>query len=343
MVRSSWRRALVVASLLYAGALTTLAALWALAPGRLWWADVASVFAAHAFAPLLALVPLALVTRSPWMRGAVALLLVLFLALFGERFVPRIPPPSSGQPSIRVATFNTWRTNEHPGEAVELLLAHGADVILLQELSYTTVDVLRQQLSSAYPYQILRYNSELGILSRYPIVDTGTLKTVRGQWATLQLEDRNLAVVNVHLHRRPLNTRALPGVPGLRLLRGYDSSAQQAQIHQLLRELEPARLPFILAGDFNIPDRDPIYPLLANRLTDVYRAAATGFGFTYPDQRRVGPFELTFPVLRLDYIWSTKGIVPTIASVECGGGSDHCMVVADLRLDRVGSYERPEE
>ena len=56
-------------------------------------------------------------------------------------------------------------------------------------------------------------------------------------------------------------------------------------------------------------------------------------GFTFPNDRRIGPITIPVPLVRIDYIWTRGPVVPVATHVNCDdGGSDHCMVVADLRV-----------
>jgi endonuclease/exonuclease/phosphatase (EEP) superfamily protein YafD len=70
---------------------------------------------------------------------------------------------------------------------------------------------------------------------------------------------------------------------------------------------------------------------------DAYRETAWGFGFTFPNDQRLGRLAVPFPLVRIDYVWSRGGVMPALAWVDCASsGSDHCMLIADLR---VGSDE----
>jgi vancomycin resistance protein VanJ len=86
-------------------------------------------------------------------------------------------------------------------------------------------------------------------------------------------------------------------------------------------------------GDFNTGDREPGHTVLASDLRDAFGETGTGFGFTFPNHKRMGPITIPIPLVRIDYIWTRSSVVPVAAHVNCDdGGSDHCMVVADLRI-----------
>src|SRR5215207_7775872 len=115
-LRRATRRLLIGTTLIYLIGLFALAALWASAGPRPWWLAITNVFALLMFAPLLC-IPAALVIRSGWMHGTVAAALMLFLALFGARFLPRSVPPSSGA-AMRVMTFNQLFSNERVADII---------------------------------------------------------------------------------------------------------------------------------------------------------------------------------------------------------------------------------
>ena len=112
---------------------------------------------------------------------------------------------------------------------------------------------------------------------------------------------------------------------------GYDPQAREPEFSRLLSRIDETSGPRIVLGDFNLSDREPLYEDLGARLTDVYRAAAWGFGYTFPNYMRVRGVPVP-PFIRIDYVWVGGGVVPVDAKVVCDGGSDHCMVVADVGI-----------
>jgi vancomycin resistance protein VanJ len=327
------RRLVVGAAVVYCAAVTVLAALWTFAP-EIWWpVTMTNVVALFFFAPLPALALLAAVLRSRWLGGWVVAFSLLFAVLFGDRFSPRTVS-ATDQAQIRVATLNVWYYHPNIDRVIAALRAQQADIVALQELSSSQAEAVVSQLRDEFPYSEVVRGRRLALLSRHPIKASGTLENLRAQWAVLDVGGRDIGLVNVHIHRNRAATRRLPGIDWLPIPRNYDTRAQREQIEQLLLELARPPQPYILVGDFNTSDRDTTYALLDAQLTDVYRAAEHGFGFTYPSQRQLGPVELSFPVVRIDYIWATPELTPHSAKVDCTSGSDHCMVVAEIGLPR---------
>src|ERR1700724_3263967 len=89
-------------AMLYCMGILVLAALWTFAPGAHWSIAFSNIFAAECFLPLLLLVPAALMLRSRWIYVVAALPLVVFLAVFGARLVPRVGSAVAGGTPLRV-------------------------------------------------------------------------------------------------------------------------------------------------------------------------------------------------------------------------------------------------
>jgi endonuclease/exonuclease/phosphatase (EEP) superfamily protein YafD len=321
--------------------LLALAALWATAGQRTWWLELANAFALLLFAPLLLLLPAALLIRSRWMAAAVAAALALFVALFGAHFIPPAAPPPAGTP-LRVMTFNHLFTNERVDEVVAAIRAQQADIVALQELSESVANALRAELSQEYPYQVLvpGNQSGLGLISRYPFQSSGEPASVRGQRVTIQLAGQMVTLFNIHLPAPYIKTRKIRQL-GLPVITGYDSSTPTRHVGRLVKEVDQVSGPLIVMGDFNTGDREPRYAQLAERMHDAFRETNWGFGFTFPDHKRMGPFTFPFPLVRIDYVWSNGGAVPAAAHVECNNtGADHCFLVADLRVQTAEALTR---
>ena len=99
----------------------------------------------------------------------------------------------------------------------------------------------------------------------------------------------------------------------------------------ILQRVDALRDPLLVMGDLNTSDRQPFYRTMRRRLGDAYRAAARGFGFTYPSHIAQRWFYL-FPVVRLDYVFFSESFAATGAWNGTLVGSDHRYVVADLVL-----------
>jgi endonuclease/exonuclease/phosphatase (EEP) superfamily protein YafD len=338
-LRQATRHLIVSATLIYCIGLLALATLWASVAPQPWWLAITSVFALLLFAPLLLLIPAALVIRSWWMRSAVAVALLLFLALFGARFLPRSAPPSGGT-AIRVMTFNQLFTNQRSADVIKEVRVQNPDVVGFQEFSPLLAAAVQKDLIGAYPYQYLDPGNQsgLGLLSRYPLLTTREPDTAHGQRVTIQLGGRIVTILSMHLTAPSVKSRKLWSLP---IATGYDASAPTQQLDRLVREVDSINGPLIVMGDFNTSDREPRYAQLAVRMHDAFRETNWGFGFTFPDHKSFGSLTIPVPLIRIDYIWSKGGILPVASHVECNSsGADHCFLVADLQVGSADSLRR---
>jgi endonuclease/exonuclease/phosphatase (EEP) superfamily protein YafD len=263
------------------------------------------------------------------------LVLGAFLALFGPRLIPPLGLPAEGAP-LRVMTINQMYSNRRIADLVAAIRVQGADIVAIQELSEPLAEAAGRELRDVYPYQLLatgRYPDGMGVLSRYPLRMATRTHGFVGQQMIVDMGGSPITLINVHLNAPKVVTRRLRQFRPMRVVLDYDTSLRARELPRLLREIDAIDGPLVVTGDFNTGDREPPYGELAARLRDAYRETAWGLGFTFPNDQRLGRFKVPFPVVRIDYVWSRGGIAPAMARAVCdSGGSDHCAVVADLRV-----------
>jgi len=262
------------------------------------------------------------------------------IVLYAPYFIPTSPAPL-GNPALRVAAFNVSCQNMQLAKVEEWLRQLDPDVVFLQELpeSYGIAGIAA--LAGVYRYQLreppqLRTCGNM-LLSRYPIRDFKYVRldpSITAYWlqhATIEVNQRVVSLYNVHLVK-PLNVR-LPRADAPALLWmpvHYDQTERNQQIERLLRILAEEKLPFIVAGDFNMTDRSGIYRRVATQMHDAFRAAGAGIGATWPVQRRATLLGWLPPLLRIDYIWTSSDFAVRTAAVGPQLGSDHLPVYATL-------------
>jgi endonuclease/exonuclease/phosphatase (EEP) superfamily protein YafD len=323
---------------LYCIAIVVLAAFWSFAPDAHWSIAFSNIFAAGFFLPLLLFGPAALLLRTRWMYLVTALPLVVFLTLFGRRFVPHTGTVVAGATTLRVVTFNQLFLDTNVQSLLAAILAQHADVVALQELAPPVAEAIRRNLQTIYPYQILAPSnsaSGTGLLSRYPLEPADRVNDgAQGQWAILHVSGQTIAVVNVHLHFSGISRIRSQRFGSLTYFRIYDTHGRLAQANALREAARTVSGALIMMGDFNTGDREPGHAVLAAELHDAFAETGWGFGFTFPNDKRIGPITIPVPLVRIDCIWTRGPVVPVATHVNCDdGGSDHCMVVADLRIE----------
>jgi len=328
------RRVVIAVALVYPVLLLCLSLWHTLAPQRSGLLALTQVFAPYLFLPLLLLVPLM------FMRGAAALRIVLGLCLllYCVQFMPvRVPVTlkeraAPGALHVEVMNWNVQNSIQLDsiGRVRPVLVKKPADVVALEESYWEWMD-RDPELKRLYPYRLVhttQASSGLVLLSSYPIIEHAVPElppNVRG-WprlikARLDLGGgRTLTVVAAH-PEAPRNLR-------------FDTSERQALIPYIRAFVNPALQggePLILAGDFNTTEREPAYSDISAGLQDAYRVVGVGGGNTWPALSLWGH---DFALLQIDHLFSSPGVVPLNAQVDCTPrGSDHCIVHGGFAIE----------
>jgi len=327
---------LASATILYCVGLLVLELLWKTGTQEYWWLNLANIFALLLFAPLLLLAPLALLSRSRKAQFAVLATCAMFLWMFGPQLLPRTAQASSGV-HLRVATFNLHsdRAEREVAEIITAIRTRPADVYLLQELSEPAAAAIREQLARDYPYQLLVPASDptgMGMISRHSL-DKLRWQTAPMQTARLHVGDSSITLINVSLSAPEIKRHHIPGMRRVQGISGYHTSKRDGEVLRLLSVIDDAHGPLIVAGDFNLSDRESDYRQLAGRLHDAYAETHSGFGFTFPSRLRIKQLTIPIPLIRIDYVWSAGGVAPVGAETKCSIVSDHCLVDAELQFN----------
>ncbi|MEV6815365.1 endonuclease/exonuclease/phosphatase family protein [Micromonospora sp. NPDC051296] len=304
----------------------------AVAPGAGWTVarlvglDRGPLVQALAFTPYAAagsLVPLVLMLalRRRWPAVVAALTTVALLAMVAPRALPT-PQPSAGGPTVRVLTANLLAGAADPWTLVDLVRTERVDVLVVQEFTPTAqAELDRLGLDRLMPYRQLNPvvgTPGSGLYSRHPINDGG-IRQLRGGWGFTQA----YATVTV------------PGAPPVRVESAHPAAPyalDQTGYWRADLAAQPAATPdgplSILAGDFNATlDHAPLRALLDTGYADA--AASVGAGLT----GTWGPYDgdLIPPVV-IDHVLVDHRIAVRAVAVHPLPGSDHRMVLAELRL-----------
>jgi endonuclease/exonuclease/phosphatase family metal-dependent hydrolase len=243
-------------------------------------------------------------------------------AAVAPRAMPRRQPPAAG-PVLGVLTANLRLGRAAAEPVVELVRRTGADVLLLQELTWDAVTRLqRAGLDALLPNQMTEAVADGarggGIYARHPLREGLAVAPASLAQPAARLDlpsGRCVQLVCVH---------ALPPRP----LGSPDA------VSRWRRELSalppPGDAPIILAGDFNSTlDHGQFRGLLRRGYVDA--ASQTGHGLVptwgREPQGRPG-------LLALDHILVDPRCAVRAASVHRLPGSDHRAVHAELRLPR---------
>lgn len=292
--------------------------------------------------PLAVLTPLCLFFNWKLCKWHAAAVVWLFFVHLDFHWSVWHPPAS---PSLKIMTVNMGQRKARA--LLEFVRTENPDVIAFQEGGWTSA----RALAGSEPAYYIATEDEFTLASQYPIKRSGP---VRGGWFgpkpvaarfELDFHGRTVVVDGVHLPTPRPEFYRLRGRGFLVELFGgrgiYSSDVRRIYATYWRERIELARglinafqrepQPFLVVGDFNMPDHGYIYDLFNKQLTDVFAAKGRGYGLTFPGVTR-NPLTLFGPWLRLDYIFADEHWRPVECRVEPRQRAQHRATVATLEL-----------
>jgi endonuclease/exonuclease/phosphatase (EEP) superfamily protein YafD len=296
--------------------------------------------------PLVILVPWAL-WRRQWLAlglHVVCVLVVLFVFMsfrFGAKSVPE------GAVVLTAITHNIGQTSSDAFD--NSFPTAKPDVILLQDVAAGRGR--EQDYRHRYPGLKEVTMGQFVLLTPYPVESSRYVD--EAEWNhrpiaarfVVNFKGRKIAVYTVHL---PTPRRSLAHVVSPRALSeifwldhaptdGFPSyrawlNARVELARDLAAVFDKETLPFIVGGDFNMPDHGILYHTFASRLTDAHATAGRGWGLTFPGAREGGLAGLVGAWLRLDYWFCGPGWRPIECRVAADEHSQHRAVLARFVL-----------
>lgn len=300
-----------------------------------WAAEIWVPFTILLFAPpavyaagFLLLTPMML-WRRKWRHIALhaGCIFVLF-AVFMKLRVHRPLVPAAGQ--ITVISHNIGQGDREAFS--DYFPKEEPDVVLLQDAGRG-----REAFSRRFPSHRIRAIDQFMILTPHTILRADVLDSVRWKGRSvavryeLMLNGREVAIYNVHFPtprpslRGSLSPRVWLEALGIRRAptEGFPSyrawiDARLALARSLLAETSKEKLPYIVGGDFNMPDHGRMYRMIAGAMTDAFAAAGNGWGLTFPGSKDSAIAAIIGPWLRIDYLFAGSGWKP----VDCRTADD---------------------
>jgi vancomycin resistance protein VanJ len=308
---------------------------------RLWPLAVANSFPAVFFLPLPLMVLFAAVSRKRAAWIAVCIPVVLWLAMFGWRYLPRGPRAEATGAELRVMAFNILVSNQDVEAVAGAVEAAQPDLIAFSELRTDMDAALAQRLGVTYPYRTVQRlpgaSFGSGIYSRWPFENLGSLKTglgLRSAAADVHTPDGTVRFVALHPRSTWLDRSSL-GAAETSIQENF--RGREAQLAAVCRYVDEwGDRPLILAGDFNTSEFSDAYRCVAQRLGDSYREVGWGTGHTWPAQQTKHIpsrwLQVLAPVTRIDYVFHSRHWDAVEAQVlKMDTGSDHRPIVVTLR------------
>jgi vancomycin resistance protein VanJ len=311
--------------------------------GETWW-----VTAALAFLPRLPLLlPAPILALALWWAGfrrllwtqalAAAVVLVPLMGLVLPWPVSR----TAQAPMLRVLSFNVNSAYGGDQAIADQIATESPDVVLLQETP-PGGGKLSEALRARYPH--VESSTQFIVASRFPISERtdperlpffGRQRSPRFMRYVIATSLGPITFFNVH----PISPRGVLHVhtfrAALHQLRtgeifSGDPEADVAsnvglralQLESVAQLAAREQGPVIIAGDTNSPALSRVLRSQFGAYSDGFRAASSGFGYTFPSGH---------PFMRIDRIFAGPELRFVSFDVACRGPSDHACVVAELQ------------
>lgn len=306
--------------LLVALALLASASAMALAAGLGWPFELFSHFRLQ-YAVIAVLLALAFAgLRRPGWALAAALLAGWHGAPMVQRAVAGAPPAACTGTPLAVVTANLHYESRDPGRFTAWLDRHPADLVVVQEVTPASAQVLEAMAGYAHRSLLTRSDAYgIGVLSRWPLDNIKSLDLAGDGRPSLA---GDVIVEGQRMHFLAVHAR-WPVLPSL-------ARSRDLALHRMAVLVRAQPGPTVVLGDLNL---SPDSPAFGRLLTDgrLHDALA---GPPWQPTWLAGFWPLA---LRIDHVLVSDGIC-----VEAGGvgdpiDSDHRPVSARLRLPRTAA------
>lgn len=251
--------------------------------------------------------------------------------------------------NFSILTYNVRQFNEYewseqidiPERISEFVKKEDPDILSMQEYYKGELTI-----ADSFPYKFIflrEKNAEFGlaILSKYPIVNSGSLDfPTEGNnnaiFADIVVPGDTLRVINAHLQSfgvKPDIEDIDQNKKKVFLGMGRTFVMQQEQMEMVIEMVENSPHPVVVMGDFNNTAYSYIYrEILSRGLMDSYKTEGNGFGKT---------FDFDYFPLRIDYILPEEEFFDVLNFETFGVEySDHFPIKAIIKFK---SKENPEK
>lgn len=301
---------------------------------RYWVTTLLTYLPQHLFVlPTVVLLFWALRRKAWRVMGLNLLALAFFISYFMGFNVPRLWGVPADGLRLKVMTYNINYGSRGAKHIVRVIQQAQPAIICLQETrGYQTYNDPVPKLQQLLPGWFMARGAEVTTFSRYPIIAQRIYKMPQPSGRvmlaiTVRVQGQPCTIFNTHFSnaafsiRHPRRFSNLPN----RSAWGGSAAMRWEQASVLQHATEQTSNPFIIMGDFNTPPRGLLYRRLSEHYQDAFHAAGWGTGYT---------FRTDLPVLRIDYIFTSRDIMARQCFVPSVAASDHRPLVADLVITR---------
>lgn len=339
-------------------------------PKKWWPISLIGLGFAFVIVTLIAFIFFWLIFKPRWMLISIIPLAIGYksiLVFFGfhipDKFDYNKPNEVLRVAHWNVARFIELKRNNNKGSRIRLKMIdqikeQNADVLCFQEFFtstdpqyYNNLELITKELG--YPYYYFSRDDDgylqwygQAIFSKYPLIDTGLIRFPKPSMpealvhADIVFNRDTIRLYTTHLQSVQFQKKDYETIENLKnnnvevknsrgifskLKHGVINRSGQANL--VKEEINKSPYPFILTGDFNdVPNSYTYFTIRDNDLQDAFLLAGLGVGKTYYN---------IAPTLRIDYIFTTKNFSVRQFNRIIKNYSDHYMLVADVRLEKL--------
>jgi endonuclease/exonuclease/phosphatase family metal-dependent hydrolase len=238
--------------------------------------------------------------------------------------------------SYNIRLFNIYNWIDEPliPQKIQNFLQEKApSIICFQEYDSGTHLVFKSYSYSYFTENSSRYSSNLAILSKYQILNSGTIDFPESSnnaiYADIIIKSDTIRVYNIHLQSSGINTNieTLDSKQSNMLISRLGSTFKDQQYQAELVADHMSKSPYkaLLCGDFNNTIYSYVYRILKSDMLDAFDVAGTGFGRT---------FKFKYFPFRIDFILADPGIkVRKFSSFNEVSYSDHFPIMSEFVLE----------
>lgn len=221
----------------------------------------------------------------------------------------------------------------------ELRSAADIDIMAVQEYGVLSTAIIEAAFD--FPYTHTVQDKKVGVLSRYPIVNSGVVDFNSNMantclWADIVIRDDTLRCYSFHLEsnrhdgevpdvitEEAHEQKSLAMMIGIVKYYNKFSLKRLGQVNMILDHARNCNYPILLCGDFNDTPQSYIY----SRMRDHYQEAFVEVG-----KGRGRTIESRVPLLRIDYIFATEDIDFKTYTSDYTPYSDHYMLRSQFSI-----------
>lgn len=245
-------------------------------------------------------------------------------------------PSIASAETFRVASYNLNWGNRRGDQVIDAIKTAAPDLICFQETTVQSERFLRERLAPTFPHFYAvghhgRYAGErFAFASKSELTDLTFSPPVAGLFgfysARYSFAGTSIQIVNVHL--TPIQIQRDAGFSDVMSSLAVTEDKHASEIAAIVKSFDRER-PIVVAGDFNSVSSFRAPKLL----TEIGFIDAFAASHENPDTQPTWhwPTRPLSLALRIDYIFHSEHLVTTESQIIRRDGSDHSLVVAELR------------